>query len=52
MQLEHLEVLGSHNAETWHTRFKYDHTSMGDECNCPMISAFFGTTLLGDWDED
>ena len=32
--------------------FKHDLTSMGDECNCPMISTFFGTTLLGNWDED
>ena len=32
--------------------FKHDLISMGDECNCPMVSTFFGTTLLGDWDED
>ena len=32
--------------------FKHDLTSMGDECNCPMISTFFGTTLLGTWDGD
>ena len=32
--------------------FKQDLTSMGDESNCPMISTFFGTTLLGNWDED
>ena len=32
--------------------FKHDLTSMGDECNCPMASTFFGTTLLGNWDED
>ena len=32
--------------------FKHDFTSMGNECNCPMVSAFFGITLLGDWDED
>ena len=32
--------------------FKHDFTSMGDECNCPMVSTFFGTTFLGDWDED
>ena len=32
--------------------FKHDLTSMGDECNCPMVSTFFGTTLLGNWDED
>ena len=27
-------------------------TSTGDECNYPMVSTFFGTTLLGNWDED
>ena len=32
--------------------FKHDLISKGDECNCPMISTFFGTTLLGNWDED
>ena len=32
--------------------FKHDLTSMGDECNCLMVSTFFGTTLLGNWDED
>ena len=32
--------------------FKHDLTSVGDESNCPMVSTFFGTTLLGDWDED
>ena len=32
--------------------FKHDLTSMGDECNCPVVSTFFGTTLLGNWDED
>ena len=32
--------------------FKYDLTSMGDDCNCPMVSTFFGTTLLGNLDED
>ena len=32
--------------------FQHDLTSMGDECNCPMVSTFFSTTLLGDWDED
>ena len=25
---------------------------MGDECNCPLVSTSFGTTLLGNWDED
>ena len=32
--------------------FKHNHASMGDECNCPMVSTFFSTTLLGNWDED
>ena len=32
--------------------FKYDLTSMGDECRCPMVSTFFSITLLGNWDED
>ena len=32
--------------------FKYDLTSMGDQCNCLVVSTFFGTTLLGNWDED
>ena len=27
-------------------------TSMGDECNCQMVSTFFGTILPGNWDED
>ena len=26
--------------------FKHDLTSMGDECNCQMISMFFRTTFL------
>ena len=32
--------------------FKHVLTRMGDECNCPMVSTFFSTTLLGNWDED
>ena len=32
--------------------FRHGLTSMGDECNCPMVSTFFGTNLLGNWDED
>ena len=32
--------------------FKHDITSMGDECNCPIVSTFFGTTLLGNWDKE
>ena len=32
--------------------FKYDLTSMGDECRCPMVNTFFSITVLGNWDED
>ena len=32
--------------------FKDDLTSIGDECNCPMVSTFFSTTLLRNWDGD
>ena len=32
--------------------FKHDLTSMGDECDCLMVSIFFTTTLLGNWDKD
>ena len=32
--------------------FKHDLTSMGDECNCPMVSTFFSTPLLANWDAD
>ena len=30
--------------------FKHFLTSMADECNCLMVSTFFGTTLFGNWD--
>ena len=32
--------------------FRHDLNSMGDEYNCLMVSTFFSTTLLGNWDED
>ena len=32
--------------------FKNDLTSMGDECKSLTVSTLFGTTLLGNWDED
>ena len=32
--------------------FKHDLTDMGDDCNCLMVSTFFSTTLLGNWDKD
>ena len=32
--------------------FKYDLTSMVVECDCPMVSTFFGITFLRNWDEN
>ena len=32
--------------------FKHDRPSMGDECDCPVVSAFFSAAPLGNWDED
>ena len=32
--------------------FKHDLTNMKGEYNCPMVSTFFSTTLLGNWDRD
>ena len=32
--------------------FKYDITGMGDECICLMVSTFFSTILLGNWNEE
>ena len=32
--------------------FKHGFTSMGDKCNYLIVSTFFGTTLLGNQDED
>ena len=32
--------------------FRHDLTSMGNECNCPMVNTSFSMTLLGNWDED
>ena len=32
--------------------FKHDLTSIRDECNCSMVSRFFGSSILGNWDED
>ena len=32
--------------------FKHDLTTMGDECNCPVVIIPFSTILLGNWDED
>ena len=32
--------------------FNHGLTSMGDDCNCPRVSTFFGTAFLGDWHED
>ena len=32
--------------------FKHDLTSMRDECNHLMVTTFFSTVLLVNWDED
>jgi len=32
--------------------FKHDLTNLEDECNCPVVSTFVSTTLLGNWDKD
>ena len=32
--------------------FKHYLTRIRDECTCPMVSTFFGTTVLGNWNED
>ena len=32
--------------------FKQDLSGMGNECNYPMVSTFFGTTIPGKWGED
>ena len=31
--------------------FKHDLITMGNECNCLMVSTFFGTTLFENWGE-
>ena len=32
--------------------FKHDLSSLGDDCNCPIVTTFSGTAVLGNWDED
>ena len=32
--------------------FKHDLTGVGAECNCPTVSTFINTILLGKWDKD
>ena len=32
--------------------FEHYFTSMGDECNCAVVWAFFGITFLWDWNEN
>ena len=44
-------VHGATESWTWLSDWT-EIASMGDECNCPMVSVFFSTTLLGNWDED
>ena len=32
--------------------FEHYFTSVGDECNCAVVSAFFGIAFLWDWNEN
>ena len=32
--------------------FEHYFTSMGDECNCAVVRAFFGIAFLWDWNEN
>ena len=32
--------------------FNHDLTSMGEECNCPVVWTFFSTATLRNWDKD
>ena len=32
--------------------FEHYFASMGDECNCEVVCAFFGITFLWDWNEN
>ena len=32
--------------------FEHNFTSMGGECNCPMVWTLLSTVLFGNWDED
>ena len=34
------------------TNFERNFTSIGDECNCPVVWTCFSTALLGNWNED
>ena len=31
---------------------EHNLTSMGDECNCPVVRTSLSTALLGNWNED
>ena len=52
IQLEHLEVLGSHTVEAWLENFERYFTSVWDEYNCVVVWAFFGIAFLWDWNEN
>ena len=57
IQLEHLEVHGSHIAEAWLGEFWALHyiyiiISVWDEFNCVLVWAFFGIAFLCDWNEN
>ena len=45
----HLEVYCSCTAEAWFGEFWDYFTSVWDECNCPVVWAFFEIAFLRDW---
>ena len=49
IQLEHLEVHGSHTLKPDLENFEHFFTSLWDECNCAVVWAFFGIAFLWDW---
>ena len=52
IQLEHLEVQGSHTVKSGLENSEHYFTSVWDECNCAVVWAFFGIAFLWDWNEN
>ena len=50
-RMVHLEVLSSHTVEAWLEEFWALFTNVWDECNCALVSSFFGIAFLRDWNE-
>ena len=42
----------SHTIEAWCGEFEHYFASVWDECNCAVVSAFFGIAFLWDWNEN